>query len=288
LELGKFGYFKSSPYAYKKPTDGSDNIIAKMEKISGHVVSSVVTGYPYETERACCEGDARIHLDGIRTPSIESDGSESYACYGYGFCAPPQTNPISGYDGKSYYLHEDWSMMRSLPGEVYPFLNKIHFGFESFGNNEINMCHSGAILFYGENRSRIEEIGNYAEGKEILASYFEGDDDDVLVTLYGSRAEKITMIVNVDLADEIVIRRVSDQKLGRQFAEVYINGVLCETPWYYPDSNEYKRWLEDEYIIPSKYFIGCAKMKIEIVPKECGGKATFNQFGIKILRVFYG
>lgn len=29
-----------------------------------------------------CEGDVRIHIDGIKTPQVESDGSESYICYG--------------------------------------------------------------------------------------------------------------------------------------------------------------------------------------------------------------
>ena len=43
-----------------------------------------------------CEGDVRIYIDGKRTPQVESDGSESYVCYGWGFPTPPEVHPMGG------------------------------------------------------------------------------------------------------------------------------------------------------------------------------------------------
>ena len=46
-----------------------------------------------------CEGDVRIFIDSLSTPSVQSDGSESWGSYGWGFVCPPQCNPFSCYNG---------------------------------------------------------------------------------------------------------------------------------------------------------------------------------------------
>ena len=56
-------------------------------------------------------GDVRVYIDGKRTPQVESDGSESYVCYGWGFPTPPEVHPMGGYDGLS---DNPWSMTRFL------------------------------------------------------------------------------------------------------------------------------------------------------------------------------
>lgn len=279
----KFGYLSSTPYYHKKHTKAADSVIAKVSGISGHVVSSVVTGYPFiEGGRADCEGDARIHFDGIRTPQIESDGSESYSCYGWGFCSPPQCNPVSGYDGQALDVHLNWSMTRQLPGDCYPFYNSLHFAFESFGWNDQDMYHSGAVLYYGCKQSNMTLLNEYSVGDESFNSYFEGGDDDVAVELFGNRAKKITISVSTVGMETIILRRVSDQSVGRQMAIVSVNDVICVQPWYNPDFNPCKSWLEDEYVIPISYFKDNDTAIITITPKECGGKTAFNQFGIQV------
>ncbi len=278
----KCGYLKATPYYPKKNTHGADSVIADIGGICGHVISSTVTGYPFEgVGTANCEGDARIHFDGIRTPSIESDGSESYSCYGWGFCSPPQTNPVSGYDGKEFDIHADWSMTRTLPGEVYPFYNRLHFAFESFGNNDKDMYHSGAVLYYGFDYSQLELLCTLAGDGEELSAYFEGDDDHIEVTM-----KRLSLPCMLDLgevqADELILRRVSDQKTPCQRATVSVNGKMCEKPWYFPDSNPYKRWLEDEYIIPKSAWNG-KPVKITITPEN----DAFNAYSIQVYKEKY-
>ncbi len=282
---GRFGYFMNTPYYFKKHTKGADSVIASISGVSGHVISSVVTGYPFcESGRADCEGDARIHFDGIRTPQIESDGSESYACYGMGFCTPPQCNPASGYDGRGFH-HQDWSMTRQLPGDCYPFCDSLHFAFESFGCNDGDMYHSGTVFYYGRRHSRMTLIKEFSETEETMTSYFEGDDDDIAVTLSGSRAKPIAFTVPVGHASEILLRRVSDQGEGRQLAIVQVGDVVCAQPWYCPDHNPYKRWLEDEYVIPADHLQDKDNVTVTILPKELDGMTAFNQFGIKIYQI---
>ncbi|MCA5962597.1 hypothetical protein LC724_22480 [Blautia sp. RD014234] len=43
-----------------------------------------------------------------------------------------------------------------------------------------------------------------------------------------------------------------------------------EYPWYFPDHNPYKRWLEDEFIIPRRYLAGKSDITVTIEPQPCG------------------
>ena len=82
------------------------------------------------------------------------------------------------------------------------------------------------------------------------------------------------------------MRRVSDQNIERQYAKVSVDGVaVTEYNWLFADSNTYKRWLEDEFVIPSGYIKGKDKVKINIIPIECSSKINFNIFELKIYAV---
>ena len=64
-------------------------------------------------------------------------------------------NPSSGYDGRSP-ASTDWSMVRFMTGDCYPFLESVRFGIESGEDNRANYLeHSGAVLYYGQDLSLI-------------------------------------------------------------------------------------------------------------------------------------
>ena len=306
----EFGYFTTGEYHSRQCTHGSDSIIADIHG-SGHVVSALITGYAMK-DGANCEGDVRVHIDNIRTPRIESDGSESYACYGWGFEAPHQCNPASGYDGKisdgyffNAYQPESWSMTRNLIGDYYPFRSRLRFGIESFGCNDRDMEHSGMVFYYRTGAPREYEIAHIVIGDRqseqqsgymrpdnadpvTKTTYFEGDDDDIAVTLsgyYGGSGSSFEVKLE-NGTEQIAIKRVSDQAECRQLAKVYVDGEeVSEYPWYFPDHNPHKSWLEDEFIVPAKYIRNKKRVKIEIVPQECGGKCYFNEFEYKIFGI---
>ncbi len=316
-----FYYFRSSSYYKRRHTEGADSIIARV-KGSGHIIGSVITAFGETPQsRADCEGDVRIHIDGLRTPGIESDGSESYSCYGWGFETPQEYNPASGYDG---HEHKDWSMHRSLPGDWYPFSSGFRFGIESGGCNDVYMEHSGMVFYYGSDVVRQKKIGEIcfedffarlSSAKALprtpnvfsdcrsgtlphaytcpdsldliqMTSFFEGDDDHIPVTLWGrrSRAWRSFALEIPSGAAAIVLRRVSDQTEGRQMADVFVDDVKIEEyPWYVPDFNPHKKWLEDEFVIPHKYFSQKPQIIVRIVPKPGDGRnpsaVTWNEFG---------
>lgn len=295
-----FFHFKSAPYYKRKHTEGADSLIACVSG-SGHIVSSVITAFgKTPDDRADCEGDVRIYLDGLRTPQIESDGSESYSCYGWGFETPQEYNPASGYDG---HEHKDWSMHRSLMGDWVPFTSGFCFGIESGGCNDLYMEHSGMVFYYGDNKPRRLKIGELCFDKpetleqcryscedgytvQSLTSFFEGDDDHIPFTFHGhySKGERSFRVDIPENAQAVILRRVSDQQNGPQKAAVYVDQIPVEEYlWYFPDSNPYKRWLEDEFVIPLKYISGKTSITVSIKPLACSSdkpdSITWNEFG---------
>lgn len=198
-------------------------------------------------------------------------------------------------------------MHRSLPGDWYPFSSCFRFGIESGGCNDLYMEHSGMVFYYGRDEIKLKKIGEIqfqdpgtleafhyiCEDSPVpvsLTSFFEGDDDHIPVTFYGHYSRKkrsFTVPVPPD-AQAVILRRVSDQKYGRQKAFVSVDKEAVEEyPWYFPDHNPYKRWLEDEFIIPRRYLAGKSDITITIEPQPCGSPlspdhVTWNEYGYQI------
>ena len=265
------GYFRASDYYPITPvTPGRDSVIGSGTG-SGHIVAATLTGLTMDKQWVSCEGDVRLHLDGNRTPQIESDGSESHACYGWGFCYPPQQNPFSGYDGSGDPLYE-FSETRVHVGDVIPFLSGFRFGLEAGDCNNTAMRHSGLVLYYGRDEAgtvltdtmeigdaNSETVHQYrVEGviwRGELASCYE-DDISTPLTDHGvahNGSSEFIVAIRPD-NDGVRLRRRSDQKEGRQRARVFVDGMpVTERTWYFADRNPHRRWLEDEFEIPASY-----------------------------------
>ena len=291
---GRTGYFRSSAYYASKATHGADSIIGRIEG-RGHLVAGHVTGFTRRPGLISCEGDVRVHIDGIATPQVESDGSESWVCYGWGFPTPPEMNPSSAYDG-----HPDnpWSMVRLLGGDWYPFRTELVFGIEAGEANNQYIRHSGALFYYGVDEPGMAltdelDIGSKASegihsyrtsgsrGYYMLESYYEGDEDDTLVRDTGHETEgwsEFIVTIHPENAG-VKLRRRSDQMTGRQRANVYVDGTLvAERSWYVADRNPYKRWLEDEFVIPASYTAGKSDIAVRLEYVQNGETRVWNEF----------
>lgn len=66
----------------------------------------------------------------------------------------------------------------------------------------------------------------FLRSMRTLTARFEGDDDDIDVTLQGDRGKEICLSIRVSSPDELLFRRVSDQMQRGQYARVYLNGKL--------------------------------------------------------------
>lgn len=282
------GYFRASAY-YPETlvTPGRDTTIGEVPG-RGHVVGGLVTGTSENEQYVSCEGDVRIYFDGIRTPQIESDGSESWACYGWGFPRQSETNPTSGYDRQTGPLCA-FSMLRLCTGDWYPFQRGVRFDIEAGGANDWPMRHSGCFYYYGVDAPGLEltdeinvgdagseEAHDYAvEGQtwegELVARY--EDDVSTEATDTGrafTGASAFTVTIRPD-NDGVRLRRRSDQQFGRQRARVYVDGKeVVERAWYVADRNPHRRWLDDEFQIPASYTRGkdAVRIRIEFAPRD--------------------
>jgi beta-mannosidase len=284
------GHFRAS--AYRPPTRmpaGRDSPVATVTG-RGHVVAGVITA-----ANSGCEGDVRVHVDGCGTPAVQSDGSESWACYGWGFPYPPQMNPASSYDGTG---NARWSMLRLLMGDQYTFRMQLRMTVEGGSGVRGNGTdvRSGLVFWYGEQEPGMTltdslDVGNADSEKAHaysspdstpydLTSSLEGEFDDVPITDGGRIVAKASEFT-VRIAPEnqgLILRRRSDQARQGQRAAVYVDGVCVkERTWYYADRNPHKRWLEDNFQVPAAYTRGKKEIRVRIEPLSRDGATNWNE-----------
>ncbi|MEI6169119.1 MAG: DUF2961 domain-containing protein [bacterium] len=292
----QYGYFKASPYY--PPTAvrrGRDSIIAEVAG-RGHIVACTLTGRSLNNQYVSCEGDVRLYIDGRATPQIESDGSESHACYGWGFVYPPQQNPVSGYDGSGHPLYE-FSETRINLGDRYPFQTGFRFAFEAGGHNDTDMVHSGVVLYYGVEAPGMiltdevaigdadsERAHDYRVERQVwhgeLTAKYE-DDVDTVRTAPGrafNGSSEFVATIRTD-NDGVRLRRLADQQHGRQRVRVVVDGVpVSERTWYQPDQNPHRRWLEDEFEIPAEYTRGKSRIKLRLEVVSASESPAWTEF----------
>ena len=275
------GYFTSSAYYPKTDNvEGKNSVIAD---VAGHgqMVYGVISG----EDIACgCEGDVRVFIDGVRSPIVESDGSESWGSYGWGFVCPPQCNPYSAYNGVPD-INDTWSELRLTFTDSYPFRSKLRFELEHGCQNDGGGKHSGQVFCYllpDAFEKQIKTVEFYGEeGCEKIEDRFEnGTHNDYKTFCQRKTKEPLSFEALIPANNEgVVLKRVSLQKENKMTAEVFVDGVLItERKWFFPDSNVYYSLLEDTFLIPKKYTYG--KRKINITIKPCN--AAWNECEYKV------
>jgi hypothetical protein len=288
------GHFRSSVYQPMTAKQvGRDSPVAAITG-RGHVVAGLISA-----EQSFCEGDVRVHIDGGGTAAVESDGSESWACYGWGFDFPPQANPASSYDGKG---NREWSMLRLLMGDCYPFRNSLSMTVEGGAGDESGADRRSGILFwYGEPDPAMvgtdaiaigdpdsEKAHAYtAPGSKAwqLTSMLEGEFDDVKIAASG-RTLVSPSEFTVQISQEnrgVLLRRRSDQAVRGQQAIVSVDGArVQEGAWLYADGNPNFRWMDDEFMIPSSYTKGKREIRIRLEPTGQSGQTNWNESSYQV------
>lgn len=283
------GHFRASAYQpmTSKP-HSRDSLIAEIAG-SGHVVAGLITA-----EKSFCEGDVRVHIDGCGTAAVESDGSESWACYGWGFEFPPQSNPASSYDGVGNPV---WSMLRLLMGDCYPFRTGFRMTVEggSGARDNGDDRRSGLVFWYGEPEPAMvltdflnvgdpesESRHGYSAPASVawaLTSAFEGEFDDVPIADSGRTLNGPSQFT-AQISPEnqgVLLRRRSDQVKRGQRARISVDGKqVSERTWIAPDGNPHFRWLEDEFMIPPAYTRGKRKIVVRIEPEPVDERQMLN------------
>lgn len=301
-QKGEAGYFTSS--AYYEMTENileRNSVIATMEG-TGVLVYGVLSGYGIDY--AGCEGDVRVFFDDRQSPEMQSDGSESWASYGWGFVTPPQSNPFSAYNGKPD-SNSHWSEVRLTIGDSYFFRSRLQFELEHGETNNGGGAHSGQVFCYlleGATRQVLTDclevareesqqqhgyatMGTYA-CVPVNSSYANGYQyTPIKGCIHTAFSAPVSFTVTILPENRgVLLKRTSSQERGRQAAAVAVDGVVVdERIWYYADYNPYCCWLDDYFLIPSRYTAGKQELTITISPMSVDDFAiTWNHAAFEV------
>ena len=288
------GYFRNTPFYERKYTQGADSRIGHVEGC-GKMVAAHVSCWAERQGLISCEGDVHLYVDDERSPRLQSDGSESYVSYGWGFPTPPECHPFGGYDGMT---DNPWSMTRLCLLDYYPFSRNLTFNIESGEHNNQYLEHSGTIFYYGQDRQREQLTDSLfladrkscrrhqcrITGEHSLltaASAYEGTYNKTEVTqsyvTYGMGAATTFQVTIDPENDGIRLLRTSNQQQPRQLAEVFVDGQkVSERRWYHASHNSHMQWLDDSFFIPASYTRGKSTVTITIRPQEVGGTVAWT------------
>ena len=143
------GLFTATEYLPR--TGNKLNVNAHIGRFVGRglMAYGVVTGYFLHGN--ACEGDVRCFIDDMTTPRVQSDGSESWGAWGWGFHFPPQVSPFSCYHAVNDYQNKRyrWSLLRLTFADAYNFRRFLRFDIEHGEfNDQPDSAHSGQCFGY--------------------------------------------------------------------------------------------------------------------------------------------
>ncbi|HJD23264.1 MAG TPA: DUF2961 domain-containing protein [Firmicutes bacterium] len=275
------GYFTASPYYPPTPNQPGENSVIADLAGSGHMVYGVLSGHGI-TDGCGCEGDVRVFIDDGSSPVVESDGSESWASYGWGFVTPPQCNPFSAYNGAPG-VNSDWSELRLTFTDSYPFRRRLRFELEHGEQNNGGGCHSGQVFAYmrPEHRPAMDLCGEFGPGgpgyrtdgrvEEIRDRFENGVHThyETFRCVQGMTASVLSVPFPPD-SRGLLLQRVSRQDQGPMEASLSVDGEEIPQHWLYADGNPYYRLLEDAFLIPERFVRGKRRAEIRIRPLTAG------------------
>jgi hypothetical protein len=248
-----------------------------------------------------CEGDEHFYIDGAISPQINGTGSEDY----YLACFWPNNDfdtPFGcvvgdiGIEGGGYYFnsYEVPSCYSRFHLEApIPFYSGISAKIQHGGLSHIISQYRSLSYIYINPKIRLKmtdyiDVGNSQSEsshkyrstgttQEVsLVMNPEGDFFESLLTEDGKyHAEgEISLTIAIDPANKGVrIRRLLDQKVPRQQADVYVDGKFAGT-WYWGYENEHLRAYEQDFDINPELCRGKKSLKIKLDVK--GQFTDFN------------
>lgn len=143
------GLFTATEYLPR--TVNKQNVNAHIGRFVGRglMAYGVVTGCFLHGN--ACEGDVRCFIDDMTTPRVQSDGSESWGAWGWGFHFPPQVSPFSCYHAVNDHKNSRycWSLLRLTFADAYNFRRFLRFDIEHGEfNDQPDSAHSGQCFGY--------------------------------------------------------------------------------------------------------------------------------------------
>jgi hypothetical protein len=242
--------------------------------------------------RGFMEGDEHEWLDGSRTPQINGIGTESIAMGGYYFNYGMFTGPVSGdpwqQGAQDGCLANCTGEYRLWIPDARTFTSGIVAGQEHGGTDDVPVNYGTIAFWYGRPQVTGVQTDSLTIGDpaseaahgytaaasctpQELTSTFEGDDgpyDGLAPENYTftdqQLASPVSFTLRIDPDNEgVVLDRTSNQDLGYQAADVYVNGAYAGE-WQQPLANPYHSWLDDSFQIPAILTFGHPELNIKL------------------------
>ena len=115
----------------------------------GQMAYGTITGWDFDHKKygwGSCEGDVRCYVDDMTVPRVQSDGSESWGSWGWGFERGGSMNPFSFYDVLQDQ-HVGWSELRLTYADAYFFRRFVRFDLEHGAMNDHPESSSSGQIF---------------------------------------------------------------------------------------------------------------------------------------------
>ncbi len=148
-DRARTGIFTASTYCPR-----TRNVLGKNARIGrlvgrGALAYGVISGYDFNpTPWGTCEGDVRCFIDDMTVPCVQSDGSESWGSWGWGFIRPGSCNVMSWYHSPDNGVNS-WSELRLTYADAYVFNRFLRFDLEhGMANDHPESASSGQIFAY--------------------------------------------------------------------------------------------------------------------------------------------
>jgi len=219
---------------------------------------------------------------GSLTPQLYGSGSEDFYNGGFYFLNGPFTLPVHGYPMRVSTPRDATAVYRFLLSDLIPFTTSIKVGLEHDRTNDGTPDYYSVAFYYKSpqpmatlrdtfdvGNAGSESTHNYTIGSATwsgtTSGYYEGDNDDVLVSEDGRRHtgySQFTAAIS-SANDGLLLRRRMDYSIARQNARVYVDGVLAGS-WYEAGSNTSKKFRDSEFMLPASLTQGKSSVTIRL------------------------
>lgn len=257
----------------------------------GSFLGYVLAIRPFEpANKRWWEGDARLFVDGLRTPSIHGTGHEDDHLGGWSneflsrpfslpFHGEPAVGPLTDVGGQ---LNGDCSLYRFYV--PIPFETSIRHGCEHGISNRENYRYSSCAFYYLASKIRMELADDIALGDEAseaahgfradggserieIRSTFEGDEGQSPLQAAGRRLPgPFEFTARIPPSNGgLRLRATFDQKEGNRTLHVAIDGAKA-ADWLRAGSNPHRSLREEDLEIGPGLTAGKKEIRVRIEP----------------------
>lgn len=292
------GYFTTQYHREDPTTQGRDYQFASIEGAGHYIgVTYTMTG---PLDGSYLEGDERFYVDGSSSPAVYGTGTEDYFNGGRYSWLGPFSLPLHGIPSRLKWVgatRSSTECYRMNVGDLIPFFKSARLGIEhDADNSNVNDAHSTVAYFYRlpdpllslsdeldvsepDSRQSHQYMTTDAKPTGVIASYYEGEEETVLVlgegSMVGTESEFVMRIPSNNVG--VLLRRRLDQLNGRQKALVLVDGAYAGV-WYDVYENPFLRWSDSDFSIPSSLTVGKDLIHVRI---ENVGDVPWTEFSYK-------